>query len=104
MLSGCPARDPDIVDAPDHEPYSKSAYQAGRGDAEKDLRSGRLIVEIYGFPLKGEAEYAQLLKDRYQIELKRVASDIVDAKAIGHEKGYNEISIAEVKRRFGTDT
>lgn len=106
MLNGCaeiPSISSDLEHPPDRMPYSKSAYESGRVDAERDLRAGRLIVEIYGFPLRGEPEYAQMLRDRYGVELRRVASDIVDVNAIGHAMGYNVVSEAEIKRRFGSD-
>ena len=85
----------------DGKPYSQRAYHAGRADAEKDVREGRLIVEDYGFPRKGQAKYAAILQQRYNVELRRVAGDIVDVKAIGHAKGYNEVSEAAIKSRFG---
>ena len=50
----------------------------------------------------GEREYTEILRERYQIELRRIAGDTdVTEKVLGHAKGYNEISEAEVKRRFG---
>jgi hypothetical protein len=102
ILAGCHARDnSDFAYTSSHIPYSKSAYQAGRLDAEADLRAGRLVLEDYGFPRKGQAEYAQILQQRHHIELRRVASDILDPMTYGHAFGYNVVSRAEIKRRFG---
>jgi hypothetical protein len=78
-----------------------NAYHCGRADATRDLQSGRLAVEIDGLVMKGEDEYARELLERYQIELRRIAGCIVDEKILGHVKGYNELSKAEIKRRFG---
>ncbi len=103
VLAGCGAKDPDIAYTSEHMPYSRAAYEAGRAQAETDMRAGRLVIEEYGFPRKGEQEYADILRDRYHIELRRVASDIVDPKADGHAFGYNAISEPEIKRRFGSD-
>lgn len=104
ILAGCHApEDRDIAYASDHTPYSESAYQAGRVEAETDLHAGRFVIEDYGFPRKGQAEYAEILKRRCDIELRRVASDIVDLKAYGHAFGYNDVSKPEIKRRFGDD-
>jgi hypothetical protein len=103
-LVGCRPRysePPDITHLPDGTPYSKTTYAEGRRDAENDLRQGRLIVEEYGYPRKGSREYAEMLQQRYGIEIRRVASDIVDRQAYGHAIGYNEVSKAEIKRRFG---
>lgn len=87
-------------------PYSILEYlkadRIGRAEAEKDLRSGHLAIEIYGYPMKGEPEYRDILRQRYQIEFRRVAGDTnISAKVIGHAKGYNEVSEPEIKRRFG---
>jgi hypothetical protein len=80
------------------------AYHRGRADATGDLQSGHLTVEIYGLAMKGEDEYARKLQERYQIELRRIAGCIVDEKILAHEKGYNELSEAEIERRFGNST
>ena len=103
VFSGCEPKDPDIAYTNEHIPYSRSAYERGRADAEADLRSGRLVLEDYGFPRKGQQEFADILRQRYSIELRRVASDIIDETAYGHSFGYNEVSRAEIQRRFGTD-
>jgi predicted transcriptional regulator len=47
-------------------------------------------------------EYAQILRQRYHIEVRQIAGDInVAPSVIGHEQGYNEVSKPEIKRRFG---
>jgi hypothetical protein len=77
-----------------------TAHRAGRAQAEKDLHSGVLAVESYGFPLP--PEYADILRDRYGVELRPIAGDTdVTAKVLGYAEGYNELSKAEVRRRFG---
>jgi hypothetical protein len=102
MLAGSHAQvDSDIAYRSDQFPYSKSAYQTGQVDAEADLHADRLVIEDFGFPRKGQAEYAEILQRRYRVELRRVASDIVDLKAYGHAFGYNDVSKQEIKRRFG---
>jgi len=103
LFAGCSHKDPDIAQRPDHTPYSKSAYTAGRADAERDLQAGRLVVEDFGFPRKGQEEYAGILQRRYHIEVRHVAGDIVDLKAYGHAYGYNDVSKPEIKRRFNDD-
>ena len=76
-------------------------YYRGRADARKDVQLGHLAVEIDGLAMKGEAEYSQELQERYQIELRRIAGCYVDEKIMAHLKGYNDISKAEIMRRFG---
>jgi len=103
LLAGCGAKDADIAYTREHMPYSRSAYEDGRAQAEADIRAGRLVLEDYGFPRKGQQEYADILRDRYHVELRRVASDIVDPKTYGHAFGYNAVSEPEIKRRFGSN-
>lgn len=93
----------DIRHLPDGTPYSLRAYQEGRADADNDLRANRLVVENWGLPMKGQDEYAKILRERYRIEFKRVGGDVVDVQTIGHAEGYNELSEREIKRRFGDD-
>jgi hypothetical protein len=76
-------------------------YRAGRADAKKDLHSGRLVVEMYGFPMPGE--FREILQQRYQIELRQTWGDVnVPEWITGHERGYNKISVAEITTRFGS--
>ncbi|HLW34712.1 MAG TPA: hypothetical protein VKS98_03545, partial [Chthoniobacterales bacterium] len=81
--------------------YSDSAYKAGRSDAMKDVKDNRLVIEVSGLPAPWSGEYAKLLAEKYHIQLKTVAGCIVDSRIVGHERGYNEISVAEIERRFG---
>ena len=94
----------DIVHTPDHQHYSRSAYEAGRRDAERDLREGKLIFEMYGGPPPPwNGDWVKMLREKYHIELKEVAGCVVDYRIVGHALGYNELSGAEIDRRFGTD-
>jgi hypothetical protein len=57
-------------------------------------------VESYGLPLPPEC--AQILRERYGIQLRPIAGDTdVTARVLGHAEGYNELSKAEIKRQFG---
>lgn len=77
-----------------------TAHRAGHAEAERDLWAGVLAVESYGLPLP--PEYAQILRERYSIQLRPIAGDTdVTARVLGHVQGYNELSKAEIKRRFG---
>ena len=91
----------DIVDSAEGQKYSASAYQAGRSEAIKDVKDNRLVIEVSGLPAPWSGQYAKLLADKYHVQLKTVAGCIVDSRIVGHERGYNEISIAEIERRFG---
>jgi len=93
----------DVVELPDHERISLSVYQTGRSDAEKDVRENRLIIETFGLRPRWDGDYAKLLDQRYRIEVRTVAGCMVDGKVVGHAKGYNEVSKAEIQRRFGSE-
>jgi hypothetical protein len=50
---------------------------------------------------RGQQEFAEILRQRYSVEVRRVTSDIIDYAAYGHAFGYNDVSRPEIERRFG---
>lgn len=88
----------DIVESADHQRFSLKAYVAGRLAAERDIGENRLSP----WP-PWLSECAPLLEQRYGIHLKDIAGCVVDDQIIGHVIGYNDVSMAEMKRRFGRD-
>lgn len=81
--------------------------EEGRAEALSELRAGRLAIEVSDPPKKGEAEFERMLRERYQISLRRVDPNADPKKAnkvFGHKAGYNEVAEAEIIRRFGEDT
>ena len=93
----------DVFEFTYHEQISAKAYQIGRQDAEKDVRQGRLMMETFGLPPPWFDDCAKLLNERYRIQVKKVAGCIINGEIVGHAKGYNEVSTAEIQRRFGRD-
>ena len=83
-------------------PYSRRAYEIGRAEAERDIKTGRLIIECYGFRPKGYDRYLETLQKRYKIKVRNLG-DVLDEVLIGHAMGYNGVSKAEIKRRFGVN-
>jgi len=83
--------------------YSRKAYEGGRADAQRDIQRGVLATESAGLPTVWAGEYDRLLKQRYGVEDRGVAGCMVDDRIVGHMAGYNEVSNAEIKRRFGAD-
>ena len=77
-----------------------AAYVHGRADARRDIRDGHLAVEVYGF---GAGSIAKPLEERYHVDTRVVAGCVVDDTLMGHARGYNIVSAAEVRRRFGVD-
>lgn len=78
-----------------------SAYWAGRTEAKKDVAAGIMAMEVYGFG--GGGPGAQILRDRYRIEIRPVAGCLVDEEILGHAAGYNGIAKPEIDRRVGQD-
>lgn len=83
--------------------HSASAYKKGHDEAERDLKAGRLALEIFGLPAPYFGEYTKLLLERYHIEIRQVAGCVIDAQVSGHAKGYNEVAMKEIERRYGKD-
>ena len=101
IMAAC--EESDIIYTPEKIPYSKSAYDAGRVEAEADVKAGRLVILDYGVPRKGQNEFEALFRERYEVEVRRVANDAVNPTINGRALGYNEVSKPEIKRRFGDD-
>jgi hypothetical protein len=81
--------------------------EAGRAEALSDSRADRLALEVSDPPKKGDAEFEQMLRERYQISLRRVDPNVdpkMANKVFGHKAGNNEVTEAEITRRFGEDT
>jgi hypothetical protein len=83
--------------------YSQADYEQGRADAQKDTSHGVLAYEFAGLPAPTDNELIRLMKERYNIEMRRVAGDEVLIDRISHMIGYNEIALPEIQRRFGKD-
>ena len=81
--------------------YSQADYERGRSDAQNDVSHGVLVYEFAGLPAPTDDEEIRLLRERYQIELRRIAGEEIRIDAISHMVGYNEISLPEIERRFG---
>ena len=77
-----------------------SAYRTGRAEAQKDVAAGNLAIEEFGF---GAGSGGQILRERYQIELRPIAQCLVDQRILGHAAGYNSVSEPEIHRRFGRE-
>ena len=78
------------------------AYREGQAAARKDIVAGILAIEESGFGA-GSGPTADILRDRYQIEVRPLAQCIVNETIIGHEDGYNSIAGPEIDRRIGRD-
>jgi hypothetical protein len=78
------------------------AYREGQTEARKDIAAGILAIEESGF-LAGSGPDVQILRERYQVEVRALAQCLVNETIIGHENGYNSIAGPEIDRRIGRD-
>ncbi|HXF09268.1 MAG TPA: hypothetical protein VN625_00695 [Desulfuromonadaceae bacterium] len=79
------------------------AYSDGRAEAEKDVKSGKLIVKTFGLPAPWREIYRTNLMKRYKIQLQTVAGCVVTEAEMKKVYGYNQVSGAEIGRRYGTN-
>ena len=80
-----------------------SAYLAGRTQARKDVAAGILAIADAGLVPGHERWDARILRERYQIEIRPLGDWPVDERSLGHQTGYNSVSMPEIDRRFGWD-
>jgi len=80
----------------------EASRDVGRADARQDLSKGVLAMETWGLGGKYNQEYFRLLHERYGIRVSETGC-LVDKRILEHAEGYNEIMIAEIEHRFGTN-
>ena len=83
--------------------WSYSAAWRGRLAAHLDLRRGHYIVLAYGLPPFGAPEFASILKEQYAIEFHYLDFCTVSRTLQAYADGYDELSVAAAKRKFGDD-
>lgn len=83
--------------------WDTSASVRGRFQARYDIKRGHYNVLGYGLPSRSRPEYVRLLHERYGIEFHAVAGCIVSQSLISYVDGYNSVSEAAAKRKFGHD-
>jgi hypothetical protein len=81
--------------------YGPLAAPRGRFSAEVDLHRGRFVLLTYGLPPLDSNEYERILRQRYGIEVRRVADCIVSSSEIAFVDAYDHISMAAAQNRFG---
>lgn len=75
-------------------------YDKGKSDAQKDVAAGKLVVKSYGLPSPEWFASAKRLLENYGIETFGYGC-VVSGGLIGYVRGYNEISEAAIKKKFG---
>jgi len=80
-----------------------SAPVRGRLMARYDVWRGQYVVLAYGLPPPWRPRYAQLLRERYGIEVRTVALCIVSETLLSYADSYDEVSAAAANHKFGHD-
>jgi hypothetical protein len=83
--------------------WALSASLRGRLVARIDLRRGHFVFLTYGLEPPERSEIARLLRERYGIELRTVAGDIVSNNLVSYVSAYNEVMDATIRQTFGHD-
>jgi hypothetical protein len=79
-----------------------ASYSGGLA-AMLDISRGRLTILGYGFPSMSRPQYQALLQKKYGIEYKAVARCVVSQTERNYVDGYDRVSMAAAKRRFGPE-
>ena len=77
---------------------STNDYERGKIEARSDISSDKLIIKRVGYPANGFMAWKKILQKRYQIKVEWLGCG---GEERSYAKGYNEVSEAEIKNRFG---
>lgn len=83
-------------------PYSFSAYQAGKLEANQYLRDKGISAMNIGEPF-GENEAEKALKTKYGIPTVLIATGMPNAEDIGRLKGFSEVMGKAARAKYGKD-
>jgi hypothetical protein len=83
--------------------WSATAGTRGKLVARYDVRCNHFYILAYGLAPPERAEYARLLKERYGIELRKVADCIVSESLVSYVNEYDNVSVAAAINKFGHD-
>ncbi|HKV91594.1 MAG TPA: hypothetical protein VJW20_03485 [Candidatus Angelobacter sp.] len=81
--------------------WDASAATRGRMLARFDLSQGRYQLLAYGSTPPEREEYARLLKQRYGIEVEKVADCLVSQPLVDYVDAYNSITVPAAQAKFG---
>lgn len=83
--------------------WDASAVTRGRLLARFDLSRGRYRLLVYGSTPPEREGYARLLKQRYGIEVEKVADCLVSQSLVDYADAYDSVSVTAAKAKFGPD-
>jgi hypothetical protein len=78
-------------------------YEKGKKEALRDITANNLSLKTLGLKVKWFQEWREILSNKCKIEIDVIAGCMVLDESVDYANGYNEISEAEIKKRFGED-
>jgi hypothetical protein len=111
LCTGDETKQDDKWKAPSTIEIEKQAYEEGKKEAEKDFKSEKYQLKIYGmYTTEGDPDghpiskaYAKFLKTKYNVSTKVVAGCCVFPETVGNVKGYNETMKTLLIAKYKTD-
>ena len=76
-------------------------YQKGQQEALEDIKADKLKMKTLGRPVSWFQEWREILLKEYKIQIEMIAGCMVSDEEVDYANGYNNISEAEIKKRFG---
>ena len=75
----------------------------GSLSAHIDVARGHYRLLTYGLPVSWLPEYADLLRERYGVEVHAVAGCVLSPTLMSYVDNYDRVSTAAANRKFGHD-
>ena len=76
-------------------------YQKGEKEALEDIKADKLKLKTLGLKVGWFREWQEILWKEHEIQIDIIAGCMVSDEEIDYANGYNSISEAEIKKRFG---
>ena len=83
--------------------YSRLAFLEGKMEAKRDLANKKLALRTYGKPAKWRHIYADILYEKYKVELRVIAGEHVTERQREETHGYNSVMKPSLRKKFGRD-
>lgn len=79
------------------------ANRDGKREAERELAGGKLVVVLCGLPTDWFHEYCQIMRTRYEIEVRVIAGCMLTAPIRNYASSYNEVMEKRIRALYGDD-
>jgi|HubBroStandDraft_6_1064221.scaffolds.fasta_scaffold531820_3 hypothetical protein len=83
--------------------FRPPASVRGQRAAQSDISRGRYAQLGYGLPTEWTPDYVRLLRERYGVEYRVVAGDVLSQSEAEYYGAYNAVTTDAANRRFAHD-